>query len=323
MEMQYVRLGSTGLQVSRICLGTMSFGNSEEWMVEIDKARPIIKRALDLGVNFFDTANVYSNGRSEEIVGELLKDHRDDVVIATKVRLSTGEGPNKEGLSRYHILSQIRKSLKRLGTDRVDLYQIHRWDYATPIEETLLTLNDLVRQRMVNHIGASSMWAWQLAKALFTSDRLGIARFVSMQNHYNLCYREEEREMIPLCKDQGIGLIPWSPLARGFLTGRYKRGATPDSSRYRTDKYFAERFFRPEDFDVVERVAEVAKVKGVNTPQIALAWLLHKGVNAPIIGATKVSQLEDAVASLDVHLSEDDIKQLEEPYKLHRILGHA
>jgi 1-deoxyxylulose-5-phosphate synthase len=321
--MQYVRLGSTGLQVSRICLGTMSFGNSEEWMVEIDRARPIIKRALDLGVNFFDTANVYSNGRSEEIVGELLKDHRDDVVIATKVRLSTGEGPNREGLSRFHILSQIRKSLKRLGTDRVDLYQIHRWDYATPIEETLLTLNDLVRQRMVNYIGASSMWAWQLAKALFTSDRLGIARFVSMQNHYNLCYREEEREMIPLCKDQGIGLIPWSPLARGFLTGRYKRGTTPDSSRYRTDKYFAERFFRPEDFDVAERAAEVAKAKEVTSAQIALAWLLHKGVNAPIIGATKVSQLEDAVASLDVHLSEDDIKQLEEPYKPHRILGHA
>jgi 1-deoxyxylulose-5-phosphate synthase len=320
---QYVRLGSTGLQVSRICLGTMSFGNSEEWMVEIDKARPIIKRALDLGVNFFDTANVYSNGRSEEIVGELLKDHRDEVVIATKVRLSTGEGPNREGLSRYHILSQIRKSLKRLGTDRVDLYQIHRWDYNTPIEETLLVLNDLVRQRMVNYIGASSMWAWQLAKALFTSDRLGIARFVSMQNHYNLCYREEEREMIPLCKDQGIGLIPWSPLARGFLTGRYKRGTTPDSSRYRTDKYFAERFFRPEDFDVAERAEEVAKAKGVTTAQIALAWLLHKGVNAPIIGATKVSQLEDAVASLDVHLSEDDIKQLEELYKPHRILGHA
>jgi aryl-alcohol dehydrogenase-like predicted oxidoreductase len=176
---------------------------------------------------------------------------------------------------------------------------------------------------MVNYIGASSMWAWQLAKALFTSDRLGIERFVSMQNHYNLCYREEEREMIPLCKDQGIGLIPWSPLARGFLTGRYKRGTTPDSSRYRTDKYFAERFFRPEDFDVVERAAEVAKTMGVTTAQVALAWLLHKGVNAPIIGATKVSQLEDAVASLDVHLSEDEIKQLEEPYKPHRILGHA
>lgn len=321
--MQYVRLGSTGVQVSRICLGTMSFGNSEEWMVEIDKARPIMKRALDLGVNFFDTANVYSKGRSEEIVGEILKDHRDDVVVATKVRLSTGEGPNKEGLSRYHILSQITKSLKRLGTNRVDLYQIHRWDYATPIEETLVTLNDLVRQKIVNYIGASSMWAWQLAKALFTSDRLGIARFATMQNHYNLCYREEEREMIPFCRDQGIGLIPWSPLARGFLTGRYKRGKSPDSTRYRTDKYFAERYNRPEDYDVVETTEEIAKEKGVTPAQIALAWLLHKGVNAPIIGATKVSQVEEAVGALDVNLSEDDVKRLEEPYKPHRIIGHS
>jgi len=301
----------------------MSFGNTEEWMVEIEKAKPIVKRALDLGVNFFDTANLYSNGRSEEIVGELLKNHRDDVVVATKVRLKVGEGPNKEGLSRHHIMQQMRKSLKRLQTDRIDLYQIHRWDYETPIEETLLTLNDLVRQGTVGYIGASSMWAWQFAKALFTSDHFGIARFVSMQNHYNLCYREEEREMIPLCKDQGIGLIPWSPLARGFLTGRYKRGKTPSSSRYKTDKYFAERFFRPEDFDVVERGEEVAKEKGVTTAQIALAWLLHKGVNAPIIGATKVEHLEEAVGSLDVQLSDDDMKRLEEPYKTHRILGHS
>jgi 1-deoxyxylulose-5-phosphate synthase len=301
----------------------MSFGNSEEWMVEIDKARPIVKRALDLGVNFFDTANVYSKGRSEEIVGELLKDHRDDVVIATKVRLSTGEGANKEGLSRYHIMDQAKKSLKRLQTDHIDLYQTHRWDYATSIEETLLALNDLVRHQAVNYIGTSSMWAWQFAKSLFTSDRLGIARFVSMQNHYNLCYREEEREMIPLCKDQDIGLLPWSPLARGFLTGRYKRGKTPDSPRYRTDKYFAERFFRPEDFDVVERAEEIAKEKGVTPAQIALAWLLHKGVNAPIIGATKAEQLEEAVGALDVRLSDDDMKRLEEPYKTHRILGHS
>jgi len=321
--MQYTRLGSTGLEVSRICLGTMSFGNSEEWMVEIEKARPIVQRALDLGLNFFDTANLYSSGRSEEIVGELLKDHRDDVVIATKVRLKVGEGPNKEGLSRYHILQQARKSLKRLRTDRIDLYQIHRWDYSTPIEETLLALNDLVRQGTVGYIGASSMWAWQLAKALFTSDRLGIARFVSMQNHYNLCYREEEREMIPLCKDQGIGLLPWSPLARGFLTGRYKRGKTPGTSRYKTDKYFAERFFRPEDFDVVERAEEVAKEKGATTAQTALAWLLHKGVNAPIIGATKVEHIDEAVGSLDLQLSADDMRRLEEPYKTHRILGHT
>jgi len=299
----------------------MSFGNSEEWMIEIDKARPIVKRALDLGVNFFDTANVYSAGRSEEIVGELLKDHREDVVLATKVRLSTGEGPNKEGLSRYHIMDQVKKSLKRLQTDRIDLYQIHRWDYSTPIEETLVPLNDLVRQGMVNYIGASSMFAWQFTKALYTSDRLGIARFVSMQNHYNLCYREEEREMIPLCKDQKIALLPWSPLARGFLTGRYKRGKAADSPRYRTDKYFAERFFQPEDFDVVERVEEVAKEKGVTPSQIALAWLLHKGVCAPIIGATRVDHVEEAVSSLDVKLSADDMKRLEEKYKPHRIIG--
>ena len=301
----------------------MSFGNSEEWMVEIDKARPIVKRAVDLGVNFFDTANLYSNGRSEEIVGELLKGHRDDVVIATKVRFKVGEGPNKEGLSRYHILQQVRKSLKRLQTDRIDLYQIHRWDYSTPIEETLLALNDLVRQGTVGYIGASSMWAWQFAKALFTSDDLGIVRFVSMQNHYNLCYREEEREMIPLCKDQGIGLIPWSPLARGFLTGRYKRGRAPSTSRYKTDKYFAERFFRPEDFDVVERAEEIAKEKGVTAAQIALAWLLHKGVNAPIIGATKVEHVDEAVGSVDIQLSDVEMAKLEEPYQIHRILGHS
>jgi len=319
--MQYSQLGATGLKVSRICLGTMSFGNSEEWMVEVDEARLIVKRALDLGFNFFDTANVYSNGRSEEIVGELLKDVRDDVVIATKVRLKTGEGPNDEGLSRYHILTQVRRSLKRLQTDRIDLYQIHRWDYATPIEETLLTLNDLVRQGMVTYIGASSMFAWQFAKALFTSDLLHIARFVSMQNHYNLCYREEEQEMIPLCNDQRTGLLPWSPLARGFLAGKYKRRETPDGARYRSDGYFAERFFRPEDFDVVERAEEVAKEKGVTTAQVALAWLLHKGVCAPIVGATKVDHVEEAVHALDVKLSSDDMKRLEEPYKPRRIIG--
>jgi aryl-alcohol dehydrogenase (NADP+) len=301
----------------------MSFGNAEEWMVEIDKAKLIVKRAIDLGVNFFDTANVYSNGRSEEIIGELLKDHRDSVVIATKVRVNTGEGPNKEGLSRYHIMSQVNKSLKRLQTDRIDLYQIHQWDYSTPIEETLIALNDLVRQRMVNYIGASNTFAWQFAKTLYTSDLLQVARFVSMQNHYNLCYREEEREMIPFCRDQKIALLNWSPLASGFLTGRYKRGERADSLRYRSDKYtnFAERLFQPEDFDVVESVEEVAKEKGVTPSQIALAWLLHKGVCAPIIGATKVDYVEEAVGSLDVKLSTDDIKRLEEKYKPHPIIG--
>ncbi len=321
--MEYGRLGSAGVKISRICLGTMSFGNSEEWMVEIDKAKPIINRALELGINFFDTANVYSQGRSEEILGQLLKDHRDDVVIASKVRLQVGEGPNSQGLSRHHILAQVRKSLKRLQTDHIDLYQIHRWDYETPIEETLRALDSLVRQGMVEYIGASSMFAWQFAQALYKSDLHHLARFVSMQNHYNLCYREEEREMIPLCKDQGIALLPWSPLARGFLTGRYHRGKTADSARYRTDKYFAERFFRPEDFDVIERAEEIAREKDVTPSQIALAWLLHKGVTAPIIGATKIEHITEAAESLKVHLSNDDMKRLEEPYKPHPILGHS
>ena len=321
--MDYVRLGSAGVKVSRICLGTMSFGNSEEWMIEIDKARPIMNRALELGINFYDTANLYSQGRSEEIVGQILKDHRDDVVIATKVRLKTGEGPNDQGLSRHHILGQAKKSLRRLQTDRIDLYQIHRWDYEAPIEETLQTLNDLVHRGLVEYIGASSMFAWQFAEALYKSDHLQLAKFVSMQNHYNLCYREEEREMIPLCKDQGVALLPWSPLARGFLTGKYNRGKKSDSARYRTDKYFAERFFHPEDFDVLERVEEMAKEKGVTPSQIALAWLLHKGATAPIIGATKIEHVDEAVGSLQVHLSSDDMKRLEETYKPHPILGHS
>jgi aryl-alcohol dehydrogenase (NADP+) len=301
----------------------MSFGNSAEWMIEADKAAPIVKRALDVGVNFFDTANVYSNGRSEEILGELLEGVRDDVVIATKVRGGVGQSPNDQGLSRYHIMREVGKSLKRLQTDRIDLYQIHRWDDETPIEETLLALNDLVHQGRVKYIGASSMFAWQFAKALFTSDLLRIARFVSMQNHYNVMYREEEREMIPLCKDQGIALLPWSPLAKGLLTGRYKRGEKPNTVRYKSDKMLASRVLRPEDFDVVERVEGVAKEKGVSPSQIALAWLLHKGVTAPILGATKVEHLEEAVQAVDVNLSSDDMKRLEEPYKLHPIIGHT
>lgn len=321
--MQYSRLGTTGLKVSRICLGTMSFGNSSEWMIEIDKARPIIKKALDLGINFYDTANVYSNGRSEEIVGELLNEVRDDVIIASKARQKVGDGVNDSGLSRFHVMREIERSLKRLKTDRIDLYQIHRWDYDTPIEETLVALNDLVQEGKVRYIGASSMFAWQLAKALFTSDMLQIARFVSMQNHYNLCYREEEREVIPLCRDQGIALIPWSPLARGFLAGKYKRNQTPETARYRSDEILAKRFFKEEDFDVVERAEEIAREKGVTSSQIALAWLLHKGVTAPIIGATKVEHVEEAAASTELKLSGDDMKRLEEPYKLHPILGHT
>jgi len=320
--MQYVRLGKAGVKVSRICLGCMSFGNSSEWMLEIDRARPIINRALELGITVFDTANCYSNGRSEEITGELLKEHRDDVIIATKVYFPMGDKPNQGGLSRLHIKKQIKNSLKRLQTDYVDLYQIHRWDYETPIEETLQTLDNLVREGMVQYIGASSMWAWQFAKALSTSERLGLERFASMQNHYNLCYREEEREMIPLCHEEGVALFPWSPLAKGFLSGRYKRGQTSDSVRYKSDELLTERFFRPEDFDVLERAQEIAKEKGVPVAELALSWLLHKGVTAPIVGPTKVEHVEEAAAAVELKLSEDDITRLEEPYKPHRVIGH-
>ncbi len=316
-------MGRAGLKVSRICLGCMSFGNQSEWMVEIDKARSIIKRALDLGINFFDTANMYSNGRSEEIVGEVLKACRDEVVIATKVFFPMGDRPSDRGLSRAHIMKQIDASLKRLQTDHVDLYQTHRWDYETPIEETLRALDDLVHVGKVSYIGASSMWAWQFARALWTSDRLALERFVSMQNHYNLCYREEEREMIPLCREEGIALLPWSPLARGFLTGKYRRGQTPDSARYRSDRYLPERFFRPEDFDVLERAQEIAREKDVPVAQVALAWLLHRGVTAPIIGATKVGQLEDAASAIELKLTDDEIRRLDEPYKPHPVLGHT
>jgi len=321
--MEYVNLGRAGVKVSRICLGCMSFGNSAEWMLEIDEVRPIIRKALDLGINFFDTANVYSRGRSEEIIGELLKDYREDVVIATKVYGKMEEGPNDRGLSRLHILRQIEGSLERLQTDYVDLYQIHRWDYETPIEETLRTLDDLVHQGKVRYIGASSMWAWQFAKALWTSDRLGLERFVSMQNHYNLCYREEEREMIPLCKEEGIATIPWSPLARGFLTGKYKRDKEPDSARYRSDRWLKERFFRPEDWDVLDALLEVAAEKGVPLAEVALAWLFEKGVTAPIVGVTKVEHVKQAVESLEVRLTPEDVRRLEKPYKPHPVIGHT
>ena len=320
--MEYVNLGRAGVRVSRICLGCMSFGNDLAWKVELDEARRITKKAIDLGVNFFDTANVYSQGRSEEITGECLKGYRDDVIVATKVYGVMGDKPNQSGLSRRHILQQIKGSLKRLQMDHVELYQIHRWDHATPIEETLKALDALVHQGLVHYVGASSMWAWQFLKALNTSDRLGLVRFVSMQNHYNLIYREEEREMNPLCKEEGIGLIPWSPLAKGFLTGKYKRGENTKSIRYETDKLLRERFFKPEDFDVVEVVQAVAKEKDVTPSQVAIAWLLHKGVTAPIIGATKVEHVEDAVAALNVKLSTGDMERLEAKYKPHPILGH-
>ena len=320
--MEYVNLGRTGVKVSRICLGCMSFGNDAAWKVELDQAQKLVKKAIDLGINFFDTANVYSSGRSEEITGECLKDYGDKVIIATKVYFPMGEEPNNSGLSRRHILQQSRASLKRLRVDCIDLYQIHRWDYNTSIEETMRALNEVVHRGYAHYIGASSMFAWQFLKALYTSERLGLEKFVSMQNHYNLLYREEEREMIPLCKEERIALIPWSPLARGFLTGKYKRGEDPKTSRYEGDKYLAERYFRAEDFDVVDAVVAVAKEKNVSPAQVALAWLLQKGVTAPIVGATKIEHIDEAVEALNIRLTAEDLTRLEAGYKPHPVLGH-
>ena len=320
--MEYVNLGRTGIKVSRICLGCMSFGNDAPWKIELEAARKLVNKAIDLGVNFFDTANMYSVGRSEEITGECLKPYRDNVILATKVYFPMGQGQNESGLSRRHIMQQIRASLKRLQTDHVDLYQIHRWDYNTPIEETMRALNDIIHLGFAHYIGASSMFAWQFLKSLYVSDRLGLEKFVSMQNHYNLLYREEEREMIPLCKAEGIGLIPWSPLARGFLTGKYKRDETPNSKRYESDRYLSERYFTQEDFDVLDVVASLAKEKDVTPSQISLAWLLHKGVTAPIIGASKPEHVEEAVKATEIKLEADEMKRLEAGYTPHPIIGH-
>jgi len=326
--MRYTTLGSTGLKVSRLCIGCMSFGGPDaegfEWTLGYDDSKRIIDRAFDLGINFFDTADVYSNGRSEQIVGRVLQGRRNDIVLATKVGLPTGDGPDDRGLSRKHIKRNLKRSLANLRTDRVDLYQIHRWDYNTPIENVLRTLTDAVRKdRAVDHLGGSSMWAWQFAKALHTSDRLGLERFKTMQNHYNLAYREEEREMIPLCRDEGIPILPWSPLGRGFLTGKYRRRAKPASIRYKTDAYLGKRYFRPEDFDVAERLEEVAKEKGLKPAQLALAWSISKkDVAAPIIGPTRLEQLEELAVAVDVRLKVDDVRRLEEPYRPHPVMGH-
>ncbi len=326
--MEYVRLGSTGLKVSRICLGCMSYGQPGgrwAWSLSEEDSRPFFKKALELGINFFDTADVYSSGISEEITGRALRDFasRDEVVLATKVHGVMGPGPNDQGLSRKHILSSIDASLKRLGMDYVDLYQIHRWDYQTPIEETLEALHDLVRMGKARYIGASSMYAWQFAKALYTADLHGRTRFVSMQPHYNLVYREEEREMLPLCQDQEIGVIPWSPLARGLLTGKRKLGGG-ETERARTDNFAKSLYTREDDIAVASRVSEVAKEHGVPDAQVALAWILSKPVvSAPIIGATKPGHIEDAVASLEVKLSEEEIQRLEEAYQPHPTLGFS
>ncbi|KVO50232.1 aldo/keto reductase [Burkholderia ubonensis] len=325
--MEYVRLGSTGLQVSRLCLGCMTYGVPERgthpWTLDEAASRPFIRQALDAGINFFDTANMYSDGTSEEIVGRALRDFakRDDVVIATKVFHRMRPGPNGAGLSRKAILTEIDHSLKRLGTDYVDLYQIHRWDYHTPIEETLEALHDVVKAGKARYIGASSMHAWQFSKALYTSKLNGWTQFVSMQDHLNLLYREEEREMLPLCADQGIAVLPWSPLARGRLT----RDWDASSERLQSDAYGRTLYeaYADNDRAIVEAVATIARTRNVPRAQVALAWLLQKsGVTAPIIGASKARHLDDAVAALSLELSAEELAALEAPYVPHAVAGH-
>jgi aryl-alcohol dehydrogenase-like predicted oxidoreductase len=322
--MQQIRLGSTGLQVSRICLGMMSYGTPDwrDWVLDLDASRPLVRSAVEAGITFFDTADMYSDGASEEVTGTLLRElfaRRDDYVLATKVFMPTGKGPNDRGLSRKHILAGIDASLTRLGTDHVDLYQIHRWDPETPIEETMEALHDIVRAGKARYIGASSMFAWQFAKAQHTADLAGWTRFVSMQDHYNLVYREEEREMHPLCLDQGVGVIPWSPLARGRLTRLPEQHTTV---RAGSDP-IADRMYGEADDAVVHAVADVAKARDLPMAQVALAWMLHREVvTAPIIGATKPGHIEDAVAAVEVELTDEEITALEAPYVPHPVLGH-
>jgi 1-deoxyxylulose-5-phosphate synthase len=325
--MDQVRLGATGLHVSRVCLGMMSYGNDSDrpWVLDEAAAEPIVRRAVEGGITFFDTADVYSAGASEVATGRLVPKYiaRDEVVIATKVNGQMTPGPNGRGLSRKHVMSAIDASLQRLGMDHVDLYQIHRWDPRTPIEETMEALHDVVRAGKARYIGASSMYAWQFAKAQHVADAHGWTRFVSMQDHYNLVYREEEREMIPLCLDQGVGVIPWSPLARGFLTGTRTRLGERRTTRAETDRFTDSLYGRPEDFDVADRAAEVASERGVPPAQIALAWLMHRpGVTAPIVGATKLEHLDDALAAAALDMADEDMARLEEPYVPHPVLGH-
>jgi 1-deoxyxylulose-5-phosphate synthase len=328
--MSYVRLGSTGVRVSPLCLGMMTYGSKKwrEWVLEEDEARPLVRRAVEAGINFFDTADMYSRGESEVVTGKLLHEfqpRREELVIATKVFNPMSDGVNDRGLSRKHIMASIDASLKRLGVDYVDLYQIHRFDPNTPIEETCEALSDVVKAGKALYLGASSMYAWQFLKMLNFQRENGLARFVTMQNHYNLVYREEEREMIPLCLDQKVGCIPWSPLARGFLTGSRKRGdGKSETARARTDDYAHSMYYRGSDFDIVDRVTEIAQQRDVKPAQVALAWVSSKpAVSAPIIGASKPYQLEDAIGALSLKLTEDEIQRLEAPYEPHPILGHS
>ena len=325
--MEYVRFGSTGLKVSRICLGTMTYGTPQwrPWVLDEAQSRPFFKRAIEAGINFFDTADMYSRGVSEEVVGRALKEFttRDQAVLATKVFYPMGDGPNDRGLSRKHIFDAIDASLRRLGTDHVDLYQIHRFDTSTPIEETLEALHDVVKAGKARYLGASSMSAWRFEKMLRVADAHGWTRFVSMQNHYNLVYREEEREMMPLCREEGIGVIPWSPLARGFLAGNRKRGDRGETLRAKTDEFSHQLYYADSDFTIADRVAALATQRGVKPAQIALAWLLHQpGVTSPIVGASKPAHLDDAIGALDVRLTDDERRGLEELYQPHPVLGH-
>ena len=327
--MDYVKLGSAGLKVSRICLGMMSYGSQAEraWHLEETAAEPIIKAAIDGGIRFFDTADTYSGGVSEQITGRLLGrlfDRREDYVLATKVFFPMGPGPNDRGLSRKHVLSAIDASLRRLGTEYVDLYQIHRWDYDTPIEETMEALHEVVKAGKARYIGASSMFAWQFAKAQHVAERNGWARFASMQNHYNLMYREEEREMLPLCADQGVAVLPYSPLARGMLAGNRTRQGERRTTRAGDDPLSDERYNADADFDVVDRLVAVAAERGAPPAQVALAWLLGRpGVTAPIIGATRLGHITDAVAASQLTLTQEEVRRLEEPYRPHPVLGHS
>ena len=327
--MDTVRLGNSGLKVSRLCLGMMTYGSSKwrKWTLDEEQALPFVKRALEAGINFFDTADIYSLGASEEVLGNTLRTcgvKRENVVVATKVFNPLSEDVNDRGLSRKHIMDAIDRSLRRLKMEYVDLYQIHRWDYATPIEETMEALHDVVKSGKARYIGASSMFAWQFAKAQYTADLHGWTRFVSMQNHYNLFYREEEREMIPLCIDQGIGLIPWSPMARGFFAGnRHKQGGG-ETVRAQNDEFAGMLYYHPEDFSVAERAQEVAKAHNATGSQIALAWILSKPyITAPIIGASKLEHLDQSIAALEIKLAPEQIKHLEELYQPHPVLGHS
>ncbi len=327
--MELVNLGRTGLKVSRLCLGCMTYGSPKwrEWILDEEASRPFYRQAHEAGINFFDTADVYSGGESERVLGRALKElaiPREQVVVATKVFFPMGSTPNEAGLSRKHILHAIDASLTRLGMDYVDLYQIHRFDPATPIEETIDALDTVVRSGKARHIGASSMFAWQFQRYLHKADAQGKARFVSMQNHYNLVYREEEREMLPLCRAEGIGVIPWSPLARGFLAGNRRRQDRGETSRAKTDDIAHAMYYDDSDFEIVDKVSEIARERGVPNAQVALAWLLHQpAVTAPIIGASKPHHIPDAVAAASLKLSEAELKALHKPYRPHRVLGHS